>query len=189
MHKRIRSGFTIVELVIVIAVIGILAAITIAAYKGTQDRARATAIISGIKNVDEAFRLVAAKQNTNTWWIDNAFNGVGNPYLSDILDPASTVGTQTSLATSLQSYLPSQPTVNGLSLAWMYDNDAGANGIRTVGVCGGAWSGAVLAVSNVPASVGAQVDKMIDDGDPLCGDVLISGTTVMYQLSYSPAME
>lgn len=35
-----NSGFTIVELLIVIVVIGILAAITIVAYNGVQQRAR-----------------------------------------------------------------------------------------------------------------------------------------------------
>lgn len=38
--KSNQSGFTIVELLIVIAVIGILAAITIVAYSGIQQRAR-----------------------------------------------------------------------------------------------------------------------------------------------------
>lgn len=42
-HKNNKtSGFTIVELLIVIVVIGILAAITIVAYNGVQSRARAT---------------------------------------------------------------------------------------------------------------------------------------------------
>ena len=40
---RKTSGFTIVELLIVIVVIGILAAITIVAYNGIQNRANATA--------------------------------------------------------------------------------------------------------------------------------------------------
>ena len=38
--KKTKSGFTIVELLIVIVVIGILAAITIVAYNGIQSRAR-----------------------------------------------------------------------------------------------------------------------------------------------------
>jgi prepilin-type N-terminal cleavage/methylation domain-containing protein len=45
MNKAVRrAGFTIVELLIVIVVIAILAAITIVAYNGIQNRARATAV-------------------------------------------------------------------------------------------------------------------------------------------------
>ena len=47
MHKT-KSGFTIVELLIVIVVIGILAAITIVAYNGIQDRAHNTAVQSDL---------------------------------------------------------------------------------------------------------------------------------------------
>jgi prepilin-type N-terminal cleavage/methylation domain-containing protein len=51
MTIRKQTGFTIVELLIVIVVIGILAAITIVAYNGIQDRARDVRTQSDIKNV------------------------------------------------------------------------------------------------------------------------------------------
>ncbi len=45
-----RSGFTIVELLIVIVVIGILAAISVVAYNGIQNRAHSTAVKSDLNN-------------------------------------------------------------------------------------------------------------------------------------------
>lgn len=49
--NRHTTGFTIVELLIVIVVIGILAAITIVAYNGIQERARASTLTSALSQV------------------------------------------------------------------------------------------------------------------------------------------
>lgn len=54
------SGFTIVELLIVIVVIGILAAITIVAFNGVQGRARDTQRISAIDDIRKALELYKA---------------------------------------------------------------------------------------------------------------------------------
>lgn len=59
LSARNGSGFTIVELLIVIVVIGILAAITIVAYNGIQDRARSGKAKADINQLAKA--MTAAK--------------------------------------------------------------------------------------------------------------------------------
>lgn len=50
-HRRASHGFTIVELLIVIVVIAILAAISIVAYNGIQERANSSAVQSDLRNL------------------------------------------------------------------------------------------------------------------------------------------
>jgi prepilin-type N-terminal cleavage/methylation domain-containing protein len=56
-----QTGFTIVELLIVIVVIAILAGVTIAAYNGVQERSRQTKITNDIRNLEQA--IIAARNN------------------------------------------------------------------------------------------------------------------------------
>lgn len=55
--QKTKSGFTIVELLIVIVVIAILAAISIVAYNGIQGRSRDTARVNAANQIKKALEL------------------------------------------------------------------------------------------------------------------------------------
>jgi len=66
---KTKSGFTIVELLIVIVVIGILAAITVTIYSGVQQRARTSSRVEAIRSIQKGLELYRAA------------NGIYPPYV------------------------------------------------------------------------------------------------------------
>lgn len=59
-----QTGFTIVELLVVIVIIGILAAITIVAYNGIQDRAKTASAQSSATAVTGKLELYSSDKGT-----------------------------------------------------------------------------------------------------------------------------
>lgn len=168
--QKTRSGFTIVELLIVIVVIGILAAITIVAYNGVQNRAKATAIADGIKKAEKAFRLKAIGDGQMTWWIDNAFTGNSNPTLVAVIN-----------STNLKDYLQTSPSAPGLPAGnWHYDNDGDVyNG------CVADSPGVNIFITGVDQATTQAVDNIIDDGNVSCGKLRFksSNNEMFYAIS------
>lgn len=127
------KGFTIVELLIVIVVIGILAAITIVAFNGIQNRGKAAsgqALASGIVKKIEAYNSInsaypttpAQIQSLNESRIDNIVTSVVN-----ITD-----------ATSTTAFGTTAPAVAAFS-----GSDSHANGGKAVFIAGNASGGFV----------------------------------------------
>jgi general secretion pathway protein G len=97
-----QRGFTIVELLIVIVVIGILAAITIIAYNGVTKRANDTQRKSDVKSIAKALEL---------YYIDNNRYpaGSGSTTINASWSTTADASWQ-NLATSLRPYLSTLPS-------------------------------------------------------------------------------
>ncbi len=89
-----QRGFTIVELLIVIVIIGILAAITIVAYNGVQNRAKASQYQSDTVSIDKKLE---------------AYNALNSAYpLTAAGTDAATVVAQTTAGTNLTTLVNAQ---------------------------------------------------------------------------------
>lgn len=99
-----RAGFTIVELLIVIVVIAILAAISVVAYTGIQARARDSIRKQDLAALAKATKLYAVDEGDYAQ--DGCGNGAGSGWLHHDYDgPGSDVSINTCLTSSTPPYL------------------------------------------------------------------------------------
>lgn len=106
-------GFTIVELLIVIVVIGILASITVVAYNGIQGRARQTQLQSDIANVNKQILAYHATNGSYPFTAANLNPNWGT--VTGRTDANCPIGTKNSdWVPDLGATLPQSPNVKGV---------------------------------------------------------------------------
>lgn len=174
--KKRKSGFTIVELLIVIVVIAILATISVVAYGGVRQRAQVTAIVSDLKAAEKAFTAYKIASGTNNWWLDSdtSLTG-GDPKISSILNNNA----------EFRNFLQKPPSADGLRAdtgqAWTYDNDG-----DTYNGCGSSPNGVNIAIDQVrDHDFALAVDRAIDDGNLSCGKLRMWWNMLLYNLAPS----
>jgi len=109
MRKTI-SGFTIVELLIVIVVIAILAAISIVSYSGIQERARITQQIGAVEQYVKAFTLYTTEKGKYPYEGSNLSGDVACVY-PETCSSSNAILTA-SLKANMSQYLSTIPSFN-----------------------------------------------------------------------------
>ncbi|MCG6937667.1 MAG: prepilin-type N-terminal cleavage/methylation domain-containing protein [Gammaproteobacteria bacterium] len=75
--NKVQQGFTLIELMIVIAIIGILASVALPAYQTYTNKAKFSEVVLASSNVKSAIEICGQTRATTTTFGDLCINGGG----------------------------------------------------------------------------------------------------------------
>jgi type IV pilus assembly protein PilA len=92
--KHLQKGFTLIELMIVVAIIGILAAVALPAYQDYTVRAKMSEVILAMSacrtSITEVYQTGGTPPNANSWGCES---GVSSKYVSGLATNANGIVT------------------------------------------------------------------------------------------------
>jgi prepilin-type N-terminal cleavage/methylation domain-containing protein len=146
-----QTAFTIVELLIVIVVIGVLAAITIVAYNGIQSRARSSAASSA---------LTQAAKKIAVWQVDNPSSTPDCATFSSFLSVSTTTCTPTTSDVAYQYTAGTNGaycvTATVGTTSYYLNTTSTTQGTPTSGGCAGHGVGGQSAITNFNMNPSAE---------------------------------
>ena len=113
--RKSRGGFTLVEIMIVVAIIALLAAIAVPGFLRSRKRSQATAILNDARIIDGAIDQYAIENNMK------GSSTVSQTALKSFFKPASRLYSQAGAGTSLSDIL-GNPYVTGTFDAGVHVN-------------------------------------------------------------------
>jgi type IV pilus assembly protein PilA len=152
--KRLQQGFTLIELMIVVAIIGILAAVALPAYQDYTVRAKVSEVILALSacrtSITEVYQSGGANTPTaNSWGCEQAGS---SKYVSAVNTTANGVvtATVTGISTAVNGGIVSLAPLAGANATatWAANSGAGLFGWR----CGATSDGTSLSPKFLPGS-------------------------------------
>jgi len=130
MLRRNQRGFTLVELMIVVIIVGILAAVAIPMYQGATERAKASEAVAALGTVRGAMRVYYAEHGT---YVNAAFTDGAAVTAGSVLDVSDTDLLGRYFSTECYSF-SGAPTANAFSIECDGGNSTATNAAEVDGI-------------------------------------------------------
>lgn len=169
-----QIGFTIVELLIVIVIIGILAAITIVAYNGTQARARDSQRMTDLRSIQKALELYKVQNGsyppTNATTAAICASHTNGYSYSDATDGTWLSNLVTSKVLSKAPISPDNGCTHHYSYLYVTASSYGCTGLRTANYY-------ILQIAGTDGAAGIPSDAVTGTWRPCTGATAGWGTS------------